>query len=228
MASEPSEIVRAGYDEAAARYRALEHDSARWPRAEWIGELTKSLRPGAAILDLGCATGTRGRGTCGAVPRDRGRHSRNISSRRPGTSRTLSSSLGRAYGHPRPGTRRIISLYTFDHTQGRAPGPLNACATGSGLTAAPLSIEDHDDLARWRNGWGLTCFQHVRRRRHSPARPRCRVRYREDRWESRPRAKRTSLYWIGSEELRGRGKGEGTALPMRDGVSPTLKYSLDY
>ena len=57
MASEPSKIVRAGYDEAAARYRALEHDSARWPRAEWIGELTKSLRPGAAILDLGCATG---------------------------------------------------------------------------------------------------------------------------------------------------------------------------
>ncbi len=44
MAGDPSEIVQAGYDRAAARYRALEHDSARWPRAEWIGEL--AARPG--------------------------------------------------------------------------------------------------------------------------------------------------------------------------------------
>jgi SAM-dependent methyltransferase len=57
MTSDPGEIVQAGYDRVAARYRELEHDSARWPRAEWIGELTKGLRPGAAVLDLGCATG---------------------------------------------------------------------------------------------------------------------------------------------------------------------------
>lgn len=57
MTGEPGEIVRAGYDHVAAQYQALEHDGARWPRAEWIAELTATLRPGAAILDLGCATG---------------------------------------------------------------------------------------------------------------------------------------------------------------------------
>jgi SAM-dependent methyltransferase len=57
MRGDPGEIVRAGYDKVAAQYQALEHDSARWPRDEWIAELTARLRPGAAILDLGCATG---------------------------------------------------------------------------------------------------------------------------------------------------------------------------
>src|ERR1039457_6877750 len=53
----PGEIVRAGYDRVAAAYRALEHDSARWPRASWLRRLTESLPPGAAVLDLGCAAG---------------------------------------------------------------------------------------------------------------------------------------------------------------------------
>jgi SAM-dependent methyltransferase len=54
---DPGEIVRAGYDRVAERYRALEHDSARWPRASWLGRLTENLPPGAAVLDLGCASG---------------------------------------------------------------------------------------------------------------------------------------------------------------------------
>jgi ubiquinone/menaquinone biosynthesis C-methylase UbiE len=54
---DPGEIVRAGYDRVAARYRALEHDSARWPRASWLKRLTEALPPGAAVLDLGCASG---------------------------------------------------------------------------------------------------------------------------------------------------------------------------
>ena len=49
---DPGEIVRAGYDRVAERYRALEHDSARWPRASWLGRLTENLPPGAAVLDL--------------------------------------------------------------------------------------------------------------------------------------------------------------------------------
>src|SRR5271154_2988294 len=57
VTGDPGEIVRAGYDKVAVRYRALGHDSARWPRTEWLEELTKGLRPGAAILDLGCAAG---------------------------------------------------------------------------------------------------------------------------------------------------------------------------
>jgi len=57
MTSDPGEIVRAGYDQVAARYRALENDGAQWPRAEWIEKLTSRLRPGAAVLDLGCAAG---------------------------------------------------------------------------------------------------------------------------------------------------------------------------
>jgi 2-polyprenyl-3-methyl-5-hydroxy-6-metoxy-1,4-benzoquinol methylase len=52
MTGDPGEIVRAGYDQVAARYRALEHDGAHWPRAEWTDKLTSRLRPGAAVLDL--------------------------------------------------------------------------------------------------------------------------------------------------------------------------------
>jgi SAM-dependent methyltransferase len=118
MASEPSEIVRAGYDEAAARYRALEHDSARWPRAEWIGELTKSLRPGAAILDLGCATGIpvaaelAGRYRVTGVdisPEHIQQAGRNV----PDAEFVCSDALTVTF--PAGHFDAIISLYTFDH-----------------------------------------------------------------------------------------------------------------
>jgi SAM-dependent methyltransferase len=56
-AGDPGEIVRAGYDQVASQYRALEHDGARWPRARWLKRLTDNLPPGAAVLDLGCASG---------------------------------------------------------------------------------------------------------------------------------------------------------------------------
>lgn len=118
MASEPSEIVRAGYDEAAARYRALEHDSARWPRAEWIGELTRSLQPGAAILDLGCATGIPVAAELARRYRVTGvdispEHIQQAGRNVPDAEFVCSDALTVTFppGH----FDAIISLYTFDH-----------------------------------------------------------------------------------------------------------------
>ena len=118
MASEPSEIVRAGYDEAAARYRALEHDSARWPRAEWIGELTKSLRPGAAILDLGCAAGIPVAAELARRYRVTGvdispEHIRQAGRNVPDAEFVCSDALTVTF--PAGHFDAIISLYTFDH-----------------------------------------------------------------------------------------------------------------
>jgi SAM-dependent methyltransferase len=118
MSSEPSEIVRAGYDEAAARYRALEHDSARWPRAEWIGELTKSLRPGAAILDLGCATGIPVAAELARRYRVTGvdispEHIRQAGRNVPDAEFVCSDALTVTF--PAGHFDAIISLYTFDH-----------------------------------------------------------------------------------------------------------------
>lgn len=118
MASEPSEIVRAGYDEAAARYRALEHDSARWPRAEWIGELTKSLRPGAAILDLGCAAGIPVAAELARQYRVTGvdispEHIRQAGRNVPDAEFVCSDALTVTF--PAGHFDAIISLYTFDH-----------------------------------------------------------------------------------------------------------------
>ena len=75
MTGDPGEIVRTGYDTVAARYRALEHDSARWPRAEWLTELTARLQPGAAVLDLGCAAGVPVAAELASRYRDLGPHS---------------------------------------------------------------------------------------------------------------------------------------------------------
>jgi SAM-dependent methyltransferase len=118
MASEPGEIVRAGYDEAAARYRALEHDSARWPRAEWIGELTKSLRPGAAILDLGCATGIPVAAELARRYRVTGvdispEHIQQAGRNVPDAEFVCSDALTVTF--PPGQFDAIISLYTFDH-----------------------------------------------------------------------------------------------------------------
>jgi SAM-dependent methyltransferase len=157
MASEPSEIVRAGYDEAAARYRALEHDSARWPRAEWIGELTKSLRPGAAILDLGCATGIpvaaelAGRYCVTGVdisPEHIQQAGRNV----PDAEFVCSDALTVTF--PAGHFDAIISLYTFDHIpRDEHRGLLERLRhwlRPDGLLL--LSIEDHDEpgtVAEW-------------------------------------------------------------------------------
>jgi SAM-dependent methyltransferase len=118
MTGDPSEIVRAGYDRAAARYRALEHDSARWPRAEWIGELTKSLRPGAAILDLGCAAGIPVAAELARQYRVTGvdispEHIRQAILNVPDAEFVCSDALTVAF--PAGHFDAIISLYTFDH-----------------------------------------------------------------------------------------------------------------
>jgi SAM-dependent methyltransferase len=118
MAGDPSEIVRAGYDRAAARYRALEHDGARWPRGAWIGELTKELPPGAAVLDLGCAAGvpvaadlaTRYRVTGVDISPE---HIRQATRNVPGADFVCSDALTVTFGAGH--FDAIISLYTFDH-----------------------------------------------------------------------------------------------------------------
>jgi len=118
MAGDPSEIVRAGYDRVAARYRALEHDGARWPRGAWIAELTKRLLPGAAVLDLGCAAGvpvaadlaTRYRVTGVDISPE---HIRQATRNVPDAEFVCSDALTVTFsaGH----FDAIISLYTFDH-----------------------------------------------------------------------------------------------------------------
>jgi SAM-dependent methyltransferase len=139
MARDPSEIVQAGYDQAAARYRALEHDSARWPRAEWIGELTKGLRPGAAVLDLGCAAGVPVAAELARRYRVTGvdispEHIQQATRNVPDAEFVCSDALTVTF--PAGHFDAIISLYTFDHIPRDEHGvSWNAFAPGSGLTA---------------------------------------------------------------------------------------------
>jgi cyclopropane fatty-acyl-phospholipid synthase-like methyltransferase len=118
MTSDPAGIVQAGYDKAAARYRALEHDSARWPRAEWIEELVKRLRPGAAVLDLGCAAGVPvAAGLAGQYrvtgvdisPEHIQQAARNV------PDAEFACADARTVTFPDGYFDAIISLYTFDH-----------------------------------------------------------------------------------------------------------------
>jgi cyclopropane fatty-acyl-phospholipid synthase-like methyltransferase len=118
VAGEPSQIVQVGYDRVAARYRALEHDSARWPHTKWIGELAKGLQPGAAVLDLGCAAGvpiaadlaTRYRVTGVDIsPEQIQRATRNV----PDAEFICSNALTVSF--PVEHFDAIVSLYTFDH-----------------------------------------------------------------------------------------------------------------
>jgi cyclopropane fatty-acyl-phospholipid synthase-like methyltransferase len=157
MSRDRGEIVRAGYDKAAARYRALEHDNARWPRTEWIAELTKTLQPGAAVLDLGCATGVpvvrelaiRYRVTGLDISPE---HIQQAAQNVPdaefvcGDARTVTFPAGHFDA--------IISLYTFDHIprdEHRALlGRLHQWLRPDGLLL--LSIEDFDEpgtVSKW-------------------------------------------------------------------------------
>ena len=55
-AMEPTEIVAAGYDTIAERYRDwAEADS--WPRLEWLALLEAEVEAGAEVLELGCGAG---------------------------------------------------------------------------------------------------------------------------------------------------------------------------
>jgi cyclopropane fatty-acyl-phospholipid synthase-like methyltransferase len=118
MAGDPGEIVRAGYDRVAARYRALEHDSAQWPRAEWIEKLTSGLRPGAAVLDLGCAAGVPVAAELAKRYRVTGvdispEHIRQAAGNVPDAEFICGDA--RAVSFPAGSFDAIISLYTFDH-----------------------------------------------------------------------------------------------------------------
>jgi cyclopropane fatty-acyl-phospholipid synthase-like methyltransferase len=118
MTVDPSEIVQAGYDRVAARYRALEHDSARWPRAEWIEALTKGLRPGAAVLDLGCAAGVPVAAELASRYRVTGvdispEHIQQATRNVPDAEFVCSDALTATF--PAGHFDAIISLYTFDH-----------------------------------------------------------------------------------------------------------------
>ena len=157
MTGDPGEIVRAGYDRVAARYRALEHDSARWPRAEWIGELTKGLRPGAAVLDLGCAAGVPVAAELARRYRVTGvdispEHIQQATRNVPDAEFVCSNALTVTF--PAGHFDAIISLYTFDHIpRDEHRGLLERLRTWlrpDGLLL--LSIEDLDEpgtVAEW-------------------------------------------------------------------------------
>jgi SAM-dependent methyltransferase len=118
MTGDPGEIVRAGYDRAAARYLALEHDSARWPRTEWVAGLTRTLRPGAAVLDLGCASGVPVAAELASRYRVTGvdispEHIRQAARNVPGAEFVCADA--RTVTLPAGHFDAVISLYTFDH-----------------------------------------------------------------------------------------------------------------
>ena len=157
MTRDPGEIVRAGYDRAAARYRALEHDSARWPRTEWIAELTEMLGPGAAVLDLGCAAGVPVAAELAGRYRVTGldispEHIRQAAWNVPDAEFICADACTVTF--PAGHFDAIISLYTFDHIprdeHQALLGRLRRWLRPDGLLL--LSIEDRDEpgtVAQW-------------------------------------------------------------------------------
>lgn len=157
MTRDPGEIVRTGYDRVAARYRALEHDSARWPRTEWIAELTRRLRPGAAVLDLGCAAGVPVAAELASRYRVTGvdispEHIQQAARNVPDAEFVCSDA--RTVTFPAGHFDAIISLYTFDHIPRDEHrdllGRLRHWLRPDGLLL--LSIEDLDEpgtVAQW-------------------------------------------------------------------------------
>lgn len=55
-ALDPKQVVEQGYDQVAHVYAGLEGEN-EWPRMRWLGKVLDQLRPGAAVLDLGCGSG---------------------------------------------------------------------------------------------------------------------------------------------------------------------------
>jgi SAM-dependent methyltransferase len=116
--SDPGEIVGAGYDRVAAQYRALEHDSARWPRAGWLKRLTDNLPPGAAVLDLGCASGVPVAAELAKQYRVTGvdisrEHIEQAARNVPGAGFVCADA--RTVTFPDGHFEAAVSLYTFDH-----------------------------------------------------------------------------------------------------------------
>jgi SAM-dependent methyltransferase len=54
---DPKRVVADGYDRIAERYSAWTGSELRGPRARYVGMLRERLPAGAAVLELGCATG---------------------------------------------------------------------------------------------------------------------------------------------------------------------------
>jgi cyclopropane fatty-acyl-phospholipid synthase-like methyltransferase len=50
-------IVASGYDAAADRYEALEHDDRPWPRMRWLADLLALLDDDSRVLEVGCGNG---------------------------------------------------------------------------------------------------------------------------------------------------------------------------
>jgi SAM-dependent methyltransferase len=153
----PGEIVRAGYDRVAARYRALEHDSARWPRASWLKRLTDNLPPGAAVLDLGCASGVPVAAELARQYRvtgvDISREHIEQAARNVPVAEFVCADA-RTVTFPDGHFEAAVSLYTFDHVprqEHRALlGRLHQWLRPGGLLL--LSIEDSDQpgvVAEW-------------------------------------------------------------------------------
>ena len=112
------EIVRAGYDRVATQYRALEQDSARWPRASWLRRLTDNLLPGAAVLDLGCASGVPVAAELAKDYRVTGvdissEHIEQAARNVPGAKFVCADA--RTVTFPDGHFEAAVSLYTFDH-----------------------------------------------------------------------------------------------------------------
>lgn len=157
MAGDPGEIVRAGYDRVAAHYRALEHDSARWPRASWLRRLTDNLPPGAAVLDLGCASGVPVAAELAKQYRVTGvdispEHIEQAARNVPGAEFVCADA--RTVTFPDGHFDAAVSLYTFDHIPRQEHHALlerlHQWLRPGGLLL--LSIEDSDQpgvVAEW-------------------------------------------------------------------------------
>lgn len=116
--SDAARIVAAGSDAAADRYADLEQEGATWPRMRWLRDLLARLPEGAAVLDLGCATGVPAAAAIAQRHRVTGvdvssaqvaRARRNVSTGKFICADAAEVDLAERSFDP------VVSFYTFDH-----------------------------------------------------------------------------------------------------------------